>query len=95
MAGQILLVLPQPPRDSGVAQMFYISHIRLVGSNSRATLECERLDRRNYRTQAEARMSVFQYIEGWYNLHRRHSALGYLSPMNFEKTSSDVALAAD
>ena len=60
-----------------------------------ATLECERLDRRNYRTQAEARMSVFQYIEGWYNLHRRHSALGYLSPMNFEKTSSDVALAAD
>ena len=29
-----------------------------------ATLECERLDRRNYRTQAEARMSVFQYIEG-------------------------------
>ena len=31
-----------------------------------ATLECERLDRRNYRTQAEARMSVFQYIEGWY-----------------------------
>ena len=60
-----------------------------------ATLECERLGRRNYRTQAEARMSVFQYIEGWYNLHRRHSALGYLSPMNFEKTSSDVALAAD
>ncbi len=60
-----------------------------------ATLECERLDRRNYRTQAEARMSVFQYVEGWYNLHRRHSALGYLSPMNFEKTSSDVALAAD
>ena len=32
---------------------------------------------------------------GWYNPHRRHSALGYLSPMNFEKTSSDVALAAD
>ena len=32
-----------------------------------ATLECERLDRRNYRTQAEARMSVFQYIEGWYD----------------------------
>ena len=50
-----------------------------------ATLECERLDRRNYRTQAEARMSVFQYIEGWYNPHRRHSALGYLSPMNFER----------
>ena len=60
-----------------------------------ATLECERLDRRNYRTQAEARMSVFQYIEGWYNSHRRHSALGYLSPMNFEQTSSAVAHEAE
>ena len=60
-----------------------------------ATLECERLDRRNYRTQAEARMSVFQYIEGWYNPHRRHSALGYFSPMDFEKTSSVVDHATD
>ncbi len=34
-------------------------------------------------------------IAVWYNPHRRHSALGYLSQMNFEKTSSAVALAAD
>ena len=60
-----------------------------------ARLECERLNRRSYRTQAEARMSVFQYIEGWSNPHRRHLALGYFSPINFEKTSSAVALAAD
>jgi putative transposase len=50
-----------------------------------ATLECELLDRQRFRTQAEARMAVFDFIEGWYNLHRRHSALGYLSPAEFEK----------
>jgi putative transposase len=50
-----------------------------------ATLECELLDRRTFRTPAEGRTSVFRYIEGWYNPHRRHSALGYMSPINFEK----------
>ena len=50
-----------------------------------ATLECELLDRRRFRSQAEARMAVFEWIEGWYNPHRRHSALGYRSPMNYER----------
>ncbi len=50
-----------------------------------ATLECELLDRRPLRSQAEARMAVFDFIEGWYNLHRRHSGLGYLSPNEFER----------
>jgi len=50
-----------------------------------ATLECELLDRRRFRTQIDARMAVFDFVEGWYNNHRRHSALGYLSPMDFEK----------
>ncbi len=49
-----------------------------------ATLECERIDRRTYRTHADARLDIFQYIEGWYNLHRRHSALGQKAPINFE-----------
>jgi putative transposase len=49
-----------------------------------ATLECELLDRRRFRTQIEARIAVFDFLEGWYNLHRRHSALGYLSPADFE-----------
>lgn len=49
-----------------------------------ASLECELLDRRIFRSQAEARMAVFSYIEGWYNPRRRHSALGYLSPANFK-----------
>jgi putative transposase len=49
-----------------------------------ATLECELLDRRTFKTQAEARMAIFEFIEGWYNPRRRHSALGYKSPIVFE-----------
>jgi len=50
-----------------------------------ATLECELLDRRPFRTQAEARLAVFDFIEGWYNPQRRHSGLGYLSPVAYER----------
>ena len=50
-----------------------------------ATLECELLDRTRFRTQAEARMAVFEFIEGWYNSHRRHSSLGQVSPNEFER----------
>lgn len=45
-----------------------------------ATLECELLDRRRFKTQAEARMAVFEFIEAWYNPQRRHSGLDYCSP---------------
>lgn len=54
-----------------------------------ATLECELLDRRKFRTKAEARMAVFQFIEGWYNPGRRHSALGYQSPINYERRARE------
>ncbi len=50
-----------------------------------ATLECELLDQKPLRTHAEARMAVIDFIEGWYNPHRRHSALGYQSPCAFER----------
>ena len=50
-----------------------------------ATLECELLDRSSFRNHDEARGEVFWFIEAWYNRERRHSALGYLSPINFEK----------
>jgi putative transposase len=53
-----------------------------------ATLECELLNRRRFKTQVEARMAVFDFIEGWYNPHRRHSSLDYLSPINYERSHS-------
>ena len=50
-----------------------------------ATLECELLARRRFHSHAEARVALFRYIEGWYNPHRRHSALGQRSPLAFER----------
>ena len=50
-----------------------------------ATLECELIDRNRFRSMSEARMQVFHFIEGFYNPSRRHSALGYLSPIEYER----------
>jgi putative transposase len=60
-----------------------------------ATLECELLDRRRFRTQAKARMAVFEFIEGFYNSYRRHSSLGYLSPIEYEKQAAEIGTASD
>ncbi len=49
-----------------------------------ATLECELLDRTRFVDRAAAELAVFDFIEGFYNTRRRHSALGYLSPLAFE-----------
>ena len=57
-----------------------------------ATLECELLDRKPLHTQVEARMAVFDFIEGWYNPHRRHSSIGYQSPNAFERDRKGGAL---
>jgi Integrase core domain len=59
-----------------------------------ATLECELLDRERFRMPAEARRAVFDYIEGWYNPRRRHSALGYESPVRYERLHAARALRA-
>ena len=50
-----------------------------------ATLEREVLNRRRFTSQAEAKMAIFDWLEGWYNPHRRHSSLGYRSPVNYER----------
>ncbi len=50
-----------------------------------ATLECELLNRSRFHTQAEARIAIFEFMEGFYNPTRRHSALDYQSPMNYEE----------
>ena len=49
-----------------------------------ATLECELLDRITFQTKHDARREVFSFIEGWYNPHRLHSSIGYLSPVQYE-----------
>jgi len=50
-----------------------------------ATLECELLARCRFKNQDEARNEVFAFIEGFYNPRRRHSSIGYLSPVDYER----------
>ena len=50
-----------------------------------SSLKTERTARKTYRTRDEARADVFDYIERFYNPKRRHSTIGYVSPMEFER----------
>jgi putative transposase len=56
-----------------------------------ATLECELLVKHRFRNQREAALAVFDFIEGWYNPHRRHTSIGNISPMEFERRMSQAA----
>ena len=56
-----------------------------------ATLECELIDRSTFRTHEDARQAIFDFIEGFYNTRRRHSSIGYDSPVQFEKRQAVVA----
>ncbi len=58
--------------DNAVAESFF------------STLKRELVYHETYYSREEARLSIFQYIEGWYNRKRRHSTLGRLSPLEFE-----------
>jgi putative transposase len=58
-----------------------------------ATLECELLDRRRFRSQAEAKLALFRWIEGWYNPRRRHSSLGRVSPLTYEQRYATACAA--
>ena len=60
--------------DNAVAESFF------------ATLKGELLDRQVWPTRAAARSAIFAYVEGFYNRQRRHSTLGYLSPVTYEAT---------
>jgi putative transposase len=61
--------------DNAVAESFF------------GTIKRELIYHERYQTRDEARLSVFQYIEGWYNRRRRHSTLGRISPFDFEMTA--------
>lgn len=64
--------------DNAVAESFF------------GILKRELVYHETYITRQEARLSVFQYIEGWYNRRRRHSTLGYLSPLAFEQAAMEA-----
>ena len=49
-----------------------------------STLKTERLSKKHYRTRDDLRADVFDYIERFYNPRRRHSTIGYISPVQFE-----------
>ena len=51
-----------------------------------ATLECELINRRSWKTKTEARLAIFTWVESWYNPHRRHSSIGLRSPNNYERS---------
>jgi putative transposase len=59
--------------DNAVAESFF------------ATLKTELVDGAEWATREDARAAVFEYIEVWYNRHRRHSVLGYVSPVQYEQ----------
>jgi len=56
-----------------------------------ATLECELIDRERWANHGEAKTALFEFIEGFYNPKRRHSALDYLSPVAFERRHAEAA----
>lgn len=53
-------------------------------------LKTERTAHKTYRTRDQAKADVFDYIERFYNPRRRHSRLGYLSPMEFERQATEA-----
>ena len=68
--------------DNAVAESFF------------STLKIELAYTADWATRADARASVFEYLEVFYNGQRRHSSLGYLSPVAFEQRYEEKALAA-
>ena len=68
--------------DNAVAESFF------------STLKAELVQRTDYVTRSQAKASVFEYIEAFYNTRRRHSALGYVSPVQHELAAAKKPLAA-
>ena len=68
--------------DNAVAESFF------------KTMKTEMVYHENFDTIAQARLAIFEYIEIWYNRNRRHSTLGYLTPLEFEKLLNDAKKAA-
>jgi putative transposase len=54
-----------------------------------ASLKKELVRRRSWPTRRAAQTAIFSWIEAWYNPRRRHSALGYLSPADYEQSTQE------
>ncbi|TCF99887.1 transposase, partial [Paraburkholderia steynii] len=58
------------------------------------TLEAELLMREHFATHEQARTRIFWFLEGWYNVRRLHSSIGYCSPLEFENLHSKNAMSS-
>jgi transposase InsO family protein len=58
------------------------------------TLEAELLSREHFATHEQARRRIFSFLEGWYNVRRLHSSIGYCSPLEFENLSATTKPAS-
>jgi putative transposase len=65
-----------------------------VAEASFGTYKLEMIDGRSWPTIAKLRSATFVWIESWYNLRRRHSTLGGISPANYEKIYQPAATQA-
>ncbi len=59
-----------------------------------STLQRELLDRRSWSTRKEPASAIFEWIEAWYNPRRRHTSIGHLSPVDYERLYTAAAAAA-
>lgn len=69
--------------DNAVAESFF------------ATLKKELVYRTKFTTRTQARTAIFNYIEGWYNSSRLHSTIGYMSPVEWERTQTESTTVTD
>lgn len=84
-------------REAGIAQSMGSvgdAYDNALAESFFATLETELIDRSSWRTRADARLAVFDYIEAFYNPRRRHSSIGNLSPAEFERRYRPDSTAA-
>ena len=70
------------PADNAMMESFF------------GTLQLELLDRQRWQTRAELGRAIFEWIEGWYNPRRRHTSIGDLSPVDYERRPATAAHAA-
>ena len=92
------LALGKTLRETGIMQSMGSrgdAHDNAEAESVMSTIKNEYVKRHRFKTRDEARLGLFSFIEGFYNPHRRHSSLGYRSPMEYEKMwAEDAELAA-